>query len=97
MCVEQSDRLGKAESEKAMLSSFASFVVPSIVAENENLRAQVKSRWTEGQLIGKSPAMDRLRELVKRVAGATTSVLIARYSGNSQNADESRWSNRYGD
>jgi two-component system response regulator PilR (NtrC family) len=53
----------------------------AIVAENKTLRAQVKSRWTEGQLIGKSPAMDRLRDLVKRVAGATTSVLITGESG----------------
>ena len=53
----------------------------AIVAENETLRAQVKSRWTEGQLIGKSPEMDRLRDLVKRVAGATTSVLITGESG----------------
>ncbi len=52
-----------------------------IVAENENLRAQVKSRWTEGQLIGKSAAMDRLRDLIKRVANATTSVLITGESG----------------
>jgi two-component system response regulator PilR (NtrC family) len=53
----------------------------AIVAENETLRAEVKSRWTEGQLIGKSPAMDNLRDLVKRVAGATTSVLITGESG----------------
>ena len=53
----------------------------AIVAENETLRAEVKSRWTEGQLIGKSPAMDKLRDLVKRVAGATTSVLITGESG----------------
>jgi len=53
----------------------------AIVAENETLRAEVKSRWTEGQLIGKSAAMDRLRDLVKRVAGATTSVLITGESG----------------
>ena len=53
----------------------------AIVAENETLRAQVKSRWSEGQLIGKSPAMDRLRDMVKRVAGATTSVLITGESG----------------
>jgi two-component system response regulator PilR (NtrC family) len=52
-----------------------------IVAENETLRAQVKSKWTEGQLIGKSEAMERLRDLVKRVAGATTSVLITGESG----------------
>ncbi len=53
----------------------------AIVAENEALRAQVKSRWTEGQLIGKSAAMQDLRTLVKRVAGATTSVLITGESG----------------
>ena len=53
----------------------------AIVAENESLRAQVKSRWTEGQLIGKSAAMDRLRDLIKRVAGSTTSVLITGESG----------------
>lgn len=52
-----------------------------IVAENETLRAQVKSRWSEGQLIGKSEAMDRLRDLIKRVANATTSVLITGESG----------------
>jgi len=33
----------------------------AIVAENQTLREQVKARWTEGQLIGKSAAMDRLR------------------------------------
>jgi len=53
----------------------------AIVAENETLRAEVKARWTEGQLIGKSPAMDRLRDLIKRVANATTSVLITGESG----------------
>jgi two-component system response regulator PilR (NtrC family) len=53
----------------------------AIVAENESLRAQVKSRWTAGQLIGKSAAMDRLRDLVKRVADSTTSVLITGESG----------------
>jgi len=53
----------------------------AIVAENASLRAQVKSRWIEGQLIGKSDTMQRLRELVKRVAGATTSVLITGESG----------------
>ncbi|KPK16958.1 MAG: Fis family transcriptional regulator [Myxococcales bacterium SG8_38] len=52
-----------------------------IVAENETLRAEVKSRWTEGQLIGKSEAMSRLRDLIKRVANATTSVLITGESG----------------
>ena len=53
----------------------------AIVAENQTLRAEVKARWTAGQLIGKSPAMDRLRDLIKRVANATTSVLITGESG----------------
>ena len=53
----------------------------AIVAENETLRAEIKARWSEGQLIGKSPAMDRLRYLIKRVANATTSVLITGESG----------------
>ncbi len=52
-----------------------------IVAENQTLREQVKARWTEGQLIGKSPAMDRLRDLIKRLGTATTSVLITGESG----------------
>jgi two-component system response regulator PilR (NtrC family) len=53
----------------------------AIVAENQTLRAEIKARWTEGQLIGKSPAMDRLRDLIKRVANTTTSVLITGESG----------------
>ena len=53
----------------------------AIVAENQTLRAEVKARWSEGQLIGKSAAMDRLRDLIKRVASATTSVLITGESG----------------
>ena len=53
----------------------------AIVAENQTLREQVKALWSEGQLIGKSPAMDRLREMIKRVANATTSVLITGESG----------------
>jgi two-component system response regulator PilR (NtrC family) len=53
----------------------------AIVAENQTLRAEIKARWTEGQLIGKSPAMDRLRDLIKRVANTTSSVLITGESG----------------
>ena len=52
-----------------------------IMAENHTLREEIKARWSEGQLIGKSPAMDRLRDLVKRVAASTTSVLITGESG----------------
>ena len=53
----------------------------ALVAENQTLRAEIKARWSEGQLIGKSAAMDRLRDLIKRVANATTSVLITGESG----------------
>jgi two-component system response regulator PilR (NtrC family) len=53
----------------------------AIVAENQTLREQIKAGWSEGQLIGKSAAMNRLRDLVKRVANATTSVLITGESG----------------
>jgi two-component system response regulator PilR (NtrC family) len=53
----------------------------AIVAENQTLRAEISARWSEGQLIGKSPAMDRLRDLIKRVANSTTSVLITGESG----------------
>ncbi|MBW2720004.1 MAG: sigma-54-dependent Fis family transcriptional regulator [Deltaproteobacteria bacterium] len=53
----------------------------AIVAENQTLRAEIKARWTQGQLIGKSAAMDRLRDLIKRVANATSSVLITGESG----------------
>jgi two-component system response regulator PilR (NtrC family) len=52
-----------------------------IVAENQTLREQVKALWSEGQLIGKSEPMGQLRDLIKRVASATTSVLITGESG----------------
>ena len=53
----------------------------AIVAENQALRDQVKSSWSEGELIGKSASMRSLRELVKRVAASPTSVLITGESG----------------
>src|SRR5436190_23815167 len=48
----------------------------TIVAEVSALRAQVEERWSESDIIGKSPTMESLRELVKRVAPSPTSVLI---------------------
>jgi two-component system response regulator PilR (NtrC family) len=53
----------------------------AILADNQTLREQVKSRWSEGQLIGKSSAMRSLRELVTRVAGSPTNVLLTGESG----------------
>jgi two-component system response regulator PilR (NtrC family) len=53
----------------------------AIVAENQTLREQIKARWSEGQLIGKSPALDRLRDLIKRLSNSTASVLITGESG----------------
>ena len=52
-----------------------------IVAENDALRAQIKSQWSTGDLIGKSEAIERLRGLVDRVAHAPTNVLITGQSG----------------
>lgn len=52
-----------------------------IVAQNAVLRAQVKSNWQQDDLIGKSDAIKKLRALVDRIAGATTSVLLTGESG----------------
>ncbi|MFA9410851.1 MAG: sigma-54-dependent transcriptional regulator [Deltaproteobacteria bacterium] len=53
----------------------------AIVAENQTLRAEVKARWSEGQLIGKSAAMGRLRDLIERLSSTTANVLITGESG----------------
>ncbi len=53
----------------------------AIVDENRALRAQVHASWSEGDMVGKSDAMCRVRDLVRRVADARTSVLITGESG----------------
>ncbi len=53
----------------------------AIVDENRALRAEVADRRRVGDLVGKSAAMGRVMDLVRRVAGAPTSVLITGESG----------------
>ncbi|MGF1466480.1 MAG: sigma-54-dependent transcriptional regulator [Sandaracinaceae bacterium] len=52
-----------------------------IVEENRSLREAVASRNRSGGLIGKGAAMQRIMDLVRRVADARTSVLITGESG----------------
>jgi two-component system, NtrC family, response regulator PilR len=53
----------------------------AIVAENRALRSEVQRSWREGDLIGKGPAMQKVRDMVRRVAAAPTSVLLTGESG----------------
>lgn len=53
----------------------------SIVVQNRQLRRRVAGGFRAGDLIGKSPAMQRVMEMVGRVASAPTSVLITGESG----------------
>jgi two-component system response regulator PilR (NtrC family) len=52
----------------------------SIVAENQRLKAQL-SRLSGGEVLGKSSAMQKVLELVTRIASAKTTVLITGESG----------------
>jgi two-component system, NtrC family, response regulator PilR len=52
-----------------------------IVGENRALRATVQASYRSGDLIGKSDAMRRVMDMVRRVASARTSVLITGESG----------------
>jgi two-component system response regulator PilR (NtrC family) len=52
----------------------------TIVAENEQLKAQI-SRFSGGEVLGKSAAMRQVLELATRVAAAKTTVLITGESG----------------
>ncbi|HEY8430182.1 MAG TPA: sigma-54 dependent transcriptional regulator, partial [Sandaracinaceae bacterium] len=52
-----------------------------IVDENRALRAKVEGSWRAGALVGKSEAMRRVMDMVRRVANARTSVLITGESG----------------
>ena len=53
----------------------------SIVLQNRELRAQVARNFRVGDLIGKSPRMLAVMELVRRVASGRSSVLITGESG----------------
>src|SRR5690606_23800509 len=53
----------------------------AIIAENHALRDALRGRQGDGELVGKSPAMERLRLLIDRVADSMSSVLITGESG----------------
>jgi two-component system response regulator PilR (NtrC family) len=53
----------------------------SLLRDNVELRAQLDARFHLDRIVGKSPAMQRVFELVKKVAPAKTSVLISGESG----------------
>ncbi|MDB4968828.1 MAG: two component, sigma54 specific, transcriptional regulator, Fis family [Myxococcales bacterium] len=53
----------------------------ALLRDNVELRAELQGRFRLDRLVGKSPPMQRMFELVRRVAPAKTSVLIAGESG----------------
>lgn len=53
----------------------------SIVQQNRTLRAQVSESFQLGDLIGKGPSMQKVMDLVRRVASGRSSVLITGESG----------------
>ncbi|MFO0693409.1 MAG: sigma-54 dependent transcriptional regulator [Polyangiales bacterium] len=53
----------------------------AIVDENRKLRAQVHAATGSGKLLGRGPAMQRVRDLIARVANSPASVLITGESG----------------
>jgi two-component system response regulator PilR (NtrC family) len=52
----------------------------ALVAENQRLRAQV-SRFSDAEVVGRSPAMRAVLDLVQRIANTRTTVLITGESG----------------
>ena len=53
----------------------------ALLEDNELLRAELSGRAQMGRLVGKSPGMKRVFELVQRVAGSRKSVLVTGESG----------------
>jgi len=53
----------------------------TLIQQNTELREELKSRFRLDKLIGKSAAMERVFDLVRKVAPAKTSVLISGESG----------------
>jgi two-component system, NtrC family, response regulator PilR len=53
----------------------------ALLRDNLELRAELQGRFRLDRLVGKSPPMQRLFELVRRVAPARTSILISGESG----------------
>lgn len=53
----------------------------NIVQENKFLRKEITSRYSFDKIIGKSPAMQNLYEIIKKVAPSNASILIEGESG----------------
>jgi two-component system response regulator PilR (NtrC family) len=53
----------------------------TLIQQNTELRQALRGRFRLDRIIGKSPAMERVFELIRKVAPAKTSVLIAGESG----------------
>jgi len=53
----------------------------SLQKDNTALRLEVKKNWNFGNVIGKSESMKRIYDLVARIAGANSNVLITGESG----------------
>jgi two-component system response regulator PilR (NtrC family) len=53
----------------------------SILSQNEVLRAEVQRSFRGGELIGRSPALRGVIDLIERIANAPTSVLLTGESG----------------
>ncbi|MCB0357809.1 MAG: sigma-54-dependent Fis family transcriptional regulator, partial [Bdellovibrionales bacterium] len=53
----------------------------NLLKENTTLRQEIKSTWNQGNIIGKSQAMQNIFDLVNRVSKATANVLISGESG----------------
>lgn len=49
--------------------------------ENKSLSKEVRKTWALNEIVGKSPAMHEIFDLIERVAGSTSSVLITGESG----------------
>jgi two-component system response regulator PilR (NtrC family) len=53
----------------------------ALIKENVQLKRQIAEKSKFGQLVGKSPAIQRVYEMIQRVAGTRTTVLITGESG----------------
>ena len=53
----------------------------ALLRENVSLKAQLEARYSFGRLIGKSPAMQQVYDLIEKVAPTRTNILVTGESG----------------
>jgi len=70
-----------ARLERALAPVRLADEVARLASENEWLRDELEATPPQDTLIGSSPAMNRVREMIERVAAATASVLITGETG----------------